>query len=430
MALMLKGARCIDPQVSLDEVCDILIRDGKIVEVGHDLEMPKGVVRDMTGKILMPGLVDMHVHLRDPGLEQKEDMASGTRAAAHGGFTAICAMPNTDPVIDNALGVEYIKARAKEVGKCRVIVSGACTKGLHGEILSEMGDMFAHGAAAFTDDGHGIQSAGMMRLVMDYAVQFGCPVMPHCQDDSLVGNGQVNEGSASTRLGLAGWPAIGEELEIARDIELCRLTGCPVHIQHITTARGLELVRAAKEQGLPVTCEVTPHHMFLTEDDIGDDYPTSLKVNPPLRTPDDAVALVEGIADGTVDAIVTDHAPHTDWEKDREFELAPFGMIGLETSVGLVLTYLVNKGIIDYRKMIEVMAVNPRRILGQESVSLSKGSTADITVIDPDRKWVVSREGFYSKAGNSGFYGYELTGCATDVYVGGYATMEEGVVVE
>ncbi len=378
----------------------------------------------------MPGLVDMHVHLREPGYEQKEDIASGTRAAAHGGFTAVCAMPNTDPVIDNAVGVEYIKARATEMGKCRVIVSGACTKGLEGEILAEMGDMHAHGVRAFTDDGHGVQDAGMMRRVMDYASQFDCVVMPHCQDDSLVGEGQVNEGVASTRLGMLGWPAEGEELEIARDIALCRLTGCPLHIQHVTTARGLEMIRQAKAEGLPVTCEVTPHHLFLTEDDITDTYPTSLKVNPPLRTSDDAVALVEGIVDGTVDALVTDHAPHTDWEKDREFELAPFGMIGLETSLALVLTKLVSTGIISYAKMAEVMAVNPRRILRQEPVRLEAGSIADLTVFDPEATWTVERAGFCSKAGNSGFLGAELTGKAVDVYVGGYATLEDGVIVE
>lgn len=430
MALMLRGARCIDPQIGLDEVCDVLIRDGRVVEVGQNLEMPKGVERDLSGKILVPGLVDMHVHLRDPGYEQKEDIASGTRAAAHGGFTAVCAMPNTNPVIDDAVGVEYVKARAQNVGKSRVIVSGACTKNLEGKILSDMGDMHAHGVVAFTDDGKGIQESGMMRRVMEYASQFGCPVMPHCQDDSLVEDGQVNEGVASTRLGLAGWPNEGEELEIARDIDLCRLTGCPLHIQHITTKRGVELVRAAKEEGLPVTCEVTPHHMFLDEDAITDEYPTSMKVNPPLRTADDAVALVEALADGTIDCIVTDHAPHTDWEKDREFELAPFGMIGLETSLGLVLTKLVANDIIDYNKMVEVMAVNPRRILSQEEVTIAPGSVADFTIFDPNEKWVVNRDEFYSKAGNSGFLGWELTGRATDVYVDGYATMEEGKVVE
>lgn len=430
MALMLKGARLVDPQVGLDEVADILIRDGVIVEIGHDLEMPKGVSRDLSGKIIVPGLVDMHVHLREPGYEQKEDISSGTRAAAHGGFTAVCAMPNTNPVIDNALGVEYINSRARDEGKCRVIVSGACTKNLEGKVLSEMGDMYERGAKAFTDDGRGIQDAGMMRRVMDYAVQFGCPVMSHCQDESIVGTGQVNEGEASTRLGLEGWPPEGEELQIARDIAICRLTGCPLHIQHISTARGLNLVKQAKAEGLPVTCEVTPHHLFLTEDDIDESYNTSLKVNPPLRTPDDAIALTKGLADGTIDCIVTDHAPHTDWENDREFELAPFGMIGLETSLGLVLTNLVDTGIIDLNRMVELMAINPRKILNLPRVALEKDSIADLTVIDMDDKWTVSSDDFYSKASNSPFIGKELKGKATDVYVGGYSTMEDGVVVE
>ena len=430
MALILKGARLIDPQVGLDEVADILIRDGVIVEIGHDLAMEKGVERDLSGKIVVPGLVDMHVHLREPGFEQKEDIASGTRAAAHGGFTAVCAMPNTSPVIDNALGVEYVKARAAAVGKCRVIVAGACSKGLGGDTLADMGDMRAHGAKVFTDDGRGIQDAGMMRRVMDYAKQFDLPVMVHCQDDGLVGEGQVNEGVASTRLGMLGWPAEGEEIEIARDIALCRLTGCALHVQHVTTARGLDLVRAAKAEGLPVTCEVTPHHMFLTEDAIGPDYPTALKVNPPLRTAADAAALIAGVADGTVDAIVTDHAPHTDWEKDREFELAPFGMTGLETSLGLVLTHLVREGVIGYERMVELMAVAPRAILREEPVTLAAGSVADLTVIDPEAAWTVEAGGFCSKANNSGFVGAELVGRATDTYVGGYATMEDGAIVE
>lgn len=430
MALLLKNARVIDPQVGLDEVADILVRDGKIVEVGRNLTMEKGVERDLTGKIVVPGLVDMHVHLREPGYEQKEDIASGTRAAAHGGFTAVCAMPNTLPVVDNALGVEYVKARAQAVGKCRVHVAGTCTQGQKGETLSEMGDMYAHGAVAFTDDGRGVQGAGMMRRVMDYAVQFGCTVMSHCQDEDLVGEGQVNEGVVSTRLGMLGWPAEGEEIQIARDIALCRLTGCPLHIQHLTTARGLGLVRAAKAEGLPVTCEVTPHHLFLTEDDLTDAYETNLKVNPPLRTAADAAALAQGVADGTVDCIVTDHAPHIDFEKDREFELAPSGMIGLETSLGLVLTNLVATGVIDYNRLVELMAVNPRAVLRVERVAIEPGGTADLTVIDPECAWTVDAAEFYSKATNSGFVGRELLGRATDVYVGGYATMEDGVVVE
>ncbi|MGN0080500.1 MAG: dihydroorotase, partial [Eggerthellaceae bacterium] len=413
MALLLKNVRAIDPQVALDEVCDIVIRDGKIAEVGQNLSIEKGETRDMGGKIAVPGLVDVHVHLREPGFEQKEDIASGTRAAAHGGFTAVCCMANTNPVIDNALGVEYILARAAAVGKCRVHVAGAATQGLKGEIISEMGDMVAHGAVAFTDDGRGIQGAGMMRRVMDYASQFDRVVMAHEQDDDLVGEGQVNEGVVSTRLGMLGWPAEGEEIQIARDIALSRLTGCPLHVQHISTARGLEMIRAAKAEGLKVTCEATPHHLFLNEDAIGDDYNTSLKVNPPLRTQEDSDALLAGVIDGTIDCIVTDHAPHTAWEKDREFELSPFGMIGLETSLSLVMTQMVHTGLIDYNRLVEVMAINPRKVLRVEEVKLQAGSTADITIIDPDLEWTVTADSFVSKAKNSGFIGADLKGRAT-----------------
>ncbi len=430
MALLLKNAHVIDPQVGLNETADILIRDGKIVEVGRNLAMEKGVERDLAGKIVVPGLVDMHVHLREPGLEQKEDIETGTRAAAHGGFTAICAMPNTDPVVDDAVAVEYVKAVAAANGACRVHVAGSCTKNLAGEVLSDMGDMVAHGAVAFTDDGRGVQGAGMMRRVMDYASQFGRAVLSHCQDDDLVGDGQVNEGVASTRLGLLGWPAEGEEIQIARDVALCRLTGCKLHIQHVTTARGLDMVRAAKAEGLPVTCEVTPHHLFLTEDAIGDDYDTNLKVNPPLRCAQDAEALIAGVVDGTVDAIVTDHAPHINFEKDREFELAPFGMIGLETSLGLVITNLIATGKITWERAVELMAKNQRAILGVERVAIEAGSTADLTIIDPDAAWTVDAAEFESKATNSGFIGTKLIGRATDVYVGGYATMEDGKIVE
>ena len=293
-----------------------------------------------------------------------------------------------------------------------------------------MGDMVAQGAVAFTDDGRGVQDSGMMRRVMDYGKMFGKVMMVHCQDDGLVGAGQVNEGVVSTRLGLLGWPAEGEEIEIARDIALCRLTGCPLHIQHITTARGLDLVRAAKEEGLPVTCEVTPHHLFLSEDALDGTYNTSLKVNPPLRTQADCDALIEGVADGSIDCIVTDHAPHADWEKAHEFEYAPFGMTGLETSLALVLTNLVGKGIIDYGKMVDVMAIAPREILGLEPVKIAEGSVADITVFDPTIEWTVDGEDFESKAHNSGFIGAALTGRATDVYVGGVATMVDGKVVD
>lgn len=429
MALILKGVRAVDPQVDLDSVCDVLIEDGKIAQIGENLSVPGAEVRDMTGKVLVPGLVDIHVHLREPGYEFKEDIHSGTRAAAHGGFTAVCAMPNTLPVTDTALAVEYTKARAKEVGACRVYISGACTKGLKGESLAEMGDMAAHGAVAFTDDGRGVQGAGMMRRVMDYAAQFNRVVMSHCQDEDLVGTGQVNEGVVSTRLGVAGWPAEGEELQIQRDIALSRLTGCPLHIQHISTERGLNAVRAAKAEGLKVTCEVTPHHLFLNEDMIGVDYNTNFKVNPPLRTKSDCKALIEGVVDGSVDVIVTDHAPHAAYEKDREFELAPFGMTGIETSVGLILTNLVNPGVITWQRMVELMAVAPREILRVEPVTLAVGSVADVTIIDPNLAWTVTEQDFQSKATNSAFIGANLIGRATDVYVAGQSTMIDCTVV-
>ena len=429
MALLLKNIRAIDPQVGLDAVCDVLIDEGCIAGVGESVEAPDAEVRDMSGKVLMPGLVDMHVHLRDPGFEYKEDIESGTRAAVHGGFTDVCCMPNTKPVVDTGSVVAYIRSKAAEVGHCRVHVAGACTKNLGGEVLSEMGDMVAHGAVAFTDDGRGVQGAGMMRRVMDYAVQFGKIVMSHCQDEDLVGTGQVNEGVVSTRLGMGGWPAAGEEIQIARDIEISKLTGCPIHIQHISTAHGLDLVRRGREDGAAVTCEVTPHHMFLTEDAIGADYDTNMKVNPPLRTAADAEAVIAAVVDGTADAIVTDHAPHAAYEKAREFELAPFGMTGIETSVGLVVGNLVNTGKITWSRMAELMSVNPRRLLGLDPVRIEVGNPADLTVIDPTIEWKVVAEEFESMADNSGFLGWKLTGRATDVFIGGREAMRDGAVV-
>ena len=428
MALILKNAHVVDPSVELDGVVDVLIEGDKIARVAENIEVEGAEVRDLSGKYLVPGLVDMHVHLREPGFEHKEDIASGTRAAAKGGFTGVCAMPNTNPVADNGVVISYMIARAAEVGKCRVYPSGAMSKGLKGEIISEMGDMVARGAVAFTDDGRGIQEAGMMRRVMDYGKMFGKVFMSHCQDESLVGAGQVNEGVVSTRLGLLGWPAQGEELQIARDIMMCELTGCPLHIQHISTAAGLDMVRAAKEKGLPVTCEVTPHHLFLSEDDIDSTYNTSLKVNPPLRTDEDAEAIRQGVIDGTVDAIVTDHAPHTPWEKAREFELAPFGMIGLETSLSLVLTELVNTGKMSMGRMVELMAIKPREILGLDQVQVKAGSVADLTVFDASATWTVGEDGYESRAENSGFAGRTLTGRATDVFVGGKQTLADGCI--
>lgn len=430
MKSLIKNVRVIDPSLSLDEVADILIDGQTIAQVAPHIECSDAEVYDRSGCIAVPGLIDIHVHLRDPGQEYKETIESGTAAAAHGGFTGICSMPNTNPTTDNATTIDYVLDKAAQARHCRVYPSGACTKGLKGESLSEMGDMVAHGAVAFTDDGRGVQDAGMMRRVMDYAKMFNKVVMSHCQDEGLVGPGQVNEGVVSTRLGLAGWPAAGEELQIQRDIALSELTGCPIHIQHITSARGVELVREGKARGIKVTCEVTPHHLVLNEDDLTTTYDTNLKMNPPLRTKKDNKALLEALKDGTIDCIVTDHAPHADHEKAREFELAPFGMTGLETSLGVVLTYLVDPGHIDYNQLVELMAIKPREILRLDQVTLQKGSVADITVFDPECRWTVEKSDMYSKSHNSGFLGYELKGRATDVFVGGTVTCKDGVVVE
>ncbi|MDR3052386.1 MAG: dihydroorotase [Coriobacteriales bacterium] len=429
MALLLKNARCVDPSVGLDAVVDVLLRDGVIVELGCDLTVSKGETVDLVGKVLVPGLVDMHVHLREPGQEYKEDMQSGGRAAAKGGFTGVLAMPNTKPVVDTGARVSFLLEKAREVTRTRVYASGALSHGLGGEALSEMGDMIAAGALAFTDDGRGVQDDGMMRRAMDYAKMFKVPVLSHCQRESLVGAGVVNEGLVSTRLGLAGWPAAGEEVQIARDIALSELTGCALHIQHISTAGGVELLRRAKAAGLPVTAEVTPHHLFLSEDDLDETYNSNLKMNPPLRTKADCAALTAALIDGTIDCIATDHAPHAAHEKALEFELAPFGTTGLETALGLVLTHLVATGTLSWQTLVERMAHAARRILRIEPVRLQAGSIADLTVIDPEFNWMVTADGFVSKAKNSAFIGRELKGRASHVYVGGYASLDNGVVV-
>lgn len=342
--------------------------------VGNDIELPeKLLVKDCAGKYLIPGMVDVHVHFRDPGQEYKEDILTGMRAAAHGGFTGVVPMANTKPVIDTGAMIDYLLEKAAwEPGRTRIYPLGACTKGLAGKELAEMGDMVAAGAVAFSDDGHGIQDGGMMRQVLDYAKMFDVPVLSHCQMEDIVGAGVVNEGVASTRLGLAGWPAAGEETQIMRDIELARLTGCHVHIQHLTTARAVDMVARAKAEGVPVTCEVTPHHLFLNEDDIkADNYSTNLKMNPPLRTKEDNLALQEALIDGRIDMVATDHAPHAAHEKALEFNHAPFGTTGLETALGLLLTELVLPG-----KMSCSASSRSRPSLRVNSSASSKSSCA------------------------------------------------------
>lgn len=430
MALLLKGGRVIDPQVGLDAVCDVVIRDGRIVEIGKDLAIPKGMTIECAEKVVVPGLVDIHTHLREPGFEYKEDVESGTRAAAHGGFTAVCAMPNTSPVCDEGAAVRFLAERARERGLVRVHPIGAITVGSEGTALAEMGDMLAEGAVAFSDDGRGVQDSGMMRLAMDYAKQFDAVIVSHTEDEALAGKGVVNEGVVSTRLGLAGWPAAAEEIQVARDIALAELTGCRVHFAHLSTARSIELVREAKARELAVTCEVTPHHLFLDEDSIDATYDTNLKMNPPLRTAADRQALVAGLLDGTVDAVATDHAPHAAHEKALEFELAPFGTIGLETALSLMITHLVARDVVGWDTLVRVMAVGPRAVLGLPEVRLEPGAVADITVIDPEARVEVTPELFESKSANSAFMGATLLGKASEVLVEGRFALRNGRVVD
>lgn len=418
--LLIKGAHVVDPQVGLDEVTDVAINGPLVAQVADSIEPMEGCeVIDGSGKYLIPGLVDIHVHFRDPGYEYKETIATGSRAAAVGGFTDVAPMPNTDPVVDTGEGVRYQLAKGEEAGLVHIRPIGACTKGEKGEQLAEIGDMVHEGACLFSDDGHGVQGAGMLRTVMDYVRQFDKAVACHCEVSSLSNHGQVNEGTCSTRLGLAGWPAAGEEVEIARDIELCRLTGCALHICHISTAHGAELVRQAKAEGLPVTAEVCPHHLFLCEDDIDDTYNTNLKMNPPLRTAEDAAALREALLNGTIDCVVTDHAPHAQHEKECEFEIAPFGVVGLETSLPLLLTKMVATGEMSWQRLVESMCVNPRKVARLEPVRVEAGSVADLTLIDPAVKFTVTPELFAGKQHNSAFLGAELEGRATDTFVAG-----------
>jgi dihydroorotase len=430
VALLLRGGRVIDPAAGLDLVADVVIRDGRIVEIGQDLTIPKGETIECSEKVVLPGLVDVHAHLREPGREDEETVASGTRAAAHGGFTAICAMPNTEPVADEGAAVRFLRERAQQDGSVRVYVIGAITVGQAGKALAEIGDMVAEGAVAFSDDGRGVQDSGMMRLAMDYIKRFGVPVISHCEDEALVGKGVVNEGAVSTRLGMSGWPAAAEEVMVARDLRLCELTGCRLHLPHLSTAGSVQLVRAAKAKGLPVTCEVTPHHLFLTEEDITLEYETSLKMNPPLRTADDAAALLAGLLDGTVDCIATDHAPHAPHEKSLEFELAPFGTTGLETALPLVITRLVAKNKATWDQVADWMSIAPRRALGLPAVTLAAGEIADITIVDPEAKVEVTADWFVSRSRNSAFVGAKLLGRASEVLVQGRFALKSGKVVE
>ncbi|MDY0087935.1 MAG: dihydroorotase [Coriobacteriia bacterium] len=430
MALLLKGGRLVDPSTGHDEVADMIVRDGRIVEIGEDLSIPKGITLECAEKIVVPGLVDLHTHLREPGREDKETVATGTRAAAHGGFTAVCAMPNTAPICDTGSKVRFLIERAEETGVVRVYPIGALTAGQKGEAIAEIGDMAEAGAVAFSDDGRGVQNAGMMRKVMDYARGFDTVVVSHCEDESLSAGGVVNEGVVSTRLGLAGWPAAAEEIAVARDIRIAELTGCRLHLAHLSTAGSVALVREAKAAGLPITAEVTPHHLLLDEDALDRSYNTNLKMNPPLRTAEDREALVEALLDGTIDCVATDHAPHARHEKELEFELAPFGTTGLETALSLMITHLIQPGRMEWADLVRAMAIAPRAAFSLPQVQFEPGAVADITIIDPEARVEVSQEWFASKSSNSAFLGATLLGKATDVLVEGRFALKNGKVVD
>jgi dihydroorotase len=405
--LLIRGGRVIDPDTRVDETLDVLIVDGSIAERGRGLEVSEDTrIFDADGAIVAPGLVDMHVHLREPGREDEETIATGSRAAAHGGVTAVAAMPNTEPAIDTPSWVEFVREHPSDI---EVYPVAAITRGRRGEALTEMAELREAGAVAFSDDGSYVADGRVMRRALEYASMVGLPVISHCEEPTLVGSGVMNEGLASTLAGLRPVPAAAEEVAVARDIILARMTGASLHIAHVSTRGSVELVRRAKDEGVNVTCETCPHYFTLTDDEVRS-YDTNLRVNPPLRSAADVSAIRTGLADGTIDAIASDHAPHSLEEKQVEFDEAPPGMIGLETLLPLILTQLVRPGTVTLERAIELMSTDPASILGIEHGSLAERSPADVTVFDPDWAWEISADWFMSKSRNSPFIGRRVSG--------------------
>ncbi|MBT0893096.1 dihydroorotase [Geobacter hydrogenophilus] len=425
MNLLIQGGRVIDPSQGIDEVLDMLVENGIVKELGKGLKAPAGAETiDASGLIVTPGLIDMHVHLRDPGLEYKEDIITGTKAAAAGGFTSVACMPNTKPVNDNKAVTSYIIAKAKAEGAVNVFPVGSITQGSRGELLSEMGELKESGCVAVSDDGHPVTNSELMRRALEYAKGMGIMVISHAEDLSLVGTGVMNEGYVSTELGLKGIPWAAEDAATARDVYLAEFTDSPIHIAHVSTKGSLRIIRNAKARGVKVTCETAPHYFSLTDDAVRG-YDTNAKMNPPLRTADDVTAVKEALKDGTIDAIATDHAPHHIDEKDVEFNEALNGIVGLETSLTLSLK-LVEEGVLTLPVLVEKMAYNPAKILGIDRGTLKPGSVADITVIDPNATWTVDADKLASKSKNSPFLGWEMKGAAALTIVGGKVVYRRG----
>lgn len=425
-SLLIQNGRMIDPANRRDETADLLIVGGKIAPLSELPKLKKAPEEiDATGLIVSPGLIDLHVHLREPGQSAKETIGTGTKCAAAGGFTSVVCMPNTSPSVDNASVVTWILEKAKAEACVNVFPTGALTKGIAGEELAPIGAMFKAGVVALTDDGHCIQNHEIMRRACEYASMFGLTVMDHCQDYGLVGKGVMHEGRVSTELGLPGWPAVGEEIIVARNGLLAELTGTPIHCQHLSAAGSVRILREARSRGVPLSGEVCPHHIALTDETIRA-YNTNFKMNPPLRSQEHVEALIEGIADGTITVLASDHAPHNAFEKEVEFDFAPFGILGLETELGLFLDILVHKRkAIDLPRLIELYTINPARLLGLDKPergsrgTLSEGAVGDVTLINADLEWRVNKEESFSRSRNNPFDGWELKGRAVRTIVGG-----------
>lgn len=419
MELLIKGGTVVDPSQYLNDKLDILIKNGQISKIESGIEAPRAAVIEAAGKLVCPGFIDMHVHLREPGQEYKEDILSGSRAAAAGGFTTVCCMPNTVPVIDTAAVALFVRDRAAKTGLVNVLPVGSVTKKQEGKELSEMAELLAAGCVAFSDDGRPIANSRIMRNALDYSRMFGRPILAHCEDTSLSDQGLMHEGYYSTLYGMRGIPAASESIMVARDIELVRMTGGHVHFCHISTAASLALIRAARSEGLNVSAEATPHHLTLTDELVGN-YDTSTKVSPPLRSEQDVAALRQALVDGTIDCIATDHAPHDLESKDCEYGLAANGISGLETAVAVIMHYLVREKVISTEDMVSLMANNPAELLGlNKKGSLEPGMDADITIIDPGISRQVNPEAFFSKGHNTPFAGKNLIGWPVITIVNG-----------